>query len=41
MQPKGVLYVGLYATADVGTFSNVTDIQNYAQGEIKQLRCLL
>jgi hypothetical protein len=37
MQPKGVLYVGLYATADVGTFSNVTDMQNYAQGEIKQI----
>ena len=37
MQPKGVLYVGCYATADVGTFSNVTDMQNYAQGEIKQI----
>lgn len=37
LQPKGVLYIGLYATADVGTFSNVTDMQNYAQGEIKQL----
>lgn len=37
LQPKGVLYIGLYATADVGTFSNVTDMQNFAQGEIKQL----
>jgi hypothetical protein len=37
MQPKGVLYVGIYATADVGTFSNVTDMQNFAQGEIKQI----
>jgi len=37
MQPKGKLYVGCYATADVGTFSNVTDMQNYAQGEIKQI----
>lgn len=37
MQPKGILYVGLYATADVGTFSNVTDMQNYALGEIKQI----
>ncbi len=37
MQPKGILYVGCYATADVGTFSNVTDMQNFAQGEIKQI----
>lgn len=37
MQPKGILYVGCYATADVGTFSNVTDMQNYAQGEMKQI----
>ena len=29
----GVFFMVLYATADVGTFSNVTDIQNYAQGE--------
>lgn len=37
MQPKGVMYVGCYATTDVGTFSNVTDMQNYAQGEMKQI----
>jgi len=37
LQPKGKLYVGLYATADVGTFANITTMQNFAQGEIKQL----
>lgn len=37
VQPKGKLYIGIYATADVGTFANVTDMQNFAQGEIKQI----
>lgn len=37
MQPKGKLWIGIYATADVGTFSNITDIQNYATGEIRQI----
>jgi hypothetical protein len=37
LQPKGKLYVSIQATADVGTFSKVTDLQNFANGEIKQL----
>lgn len=37
LQPKGKLYVSLQATADVGTFSKITDMQNFAVGEIKQL----
>lgn len=37
VQPKGKLYVGIYATADVGTFANVTTMQNFAEGEIKQI----
>jgi len=36
-QPKGKLYIGIYALADIGTFSNVIDMQNFAQGEIKQI----
>lgn len=37
IQPKGILYVGIYATADVGTFSNVTDMQNFSGGELRQI----
>lgn len=37
MQPKGKLYVGIYATADVGTFSNITDMQTYAEGAMRQI----
>ena len=37
MQPKGKLFVGIYATSDYGTFASITLMQNYAQGEIKQL----
>ncbi len=37
LQPKGKLYVDLEATADVGTFAKITTLQNFAQGEIKQL----
>lgn len=37
MQPKGNLYVGIYATADVGTFSNATDMRNFAEGKIRQM----
>lgn len=37
IQPKGKLYVSIQATADVATWSKVTTLQNYAQGEIKQL----
>lgn len=37
MQPKGKLYVGIYALADVGTFNSISLMQNIALGEIKQL----
>jgi hypothetical protein len=37
IQPKGKLFVGIYATADATTFANVTVMQNYALGEIKQM----
>jgi hypothetical protein len=37
IQPKGKLYVGIYALADATTFASITLMQNYAQGEIKQL----
>ena len=37
LQPKGKLYVSIQATADVGTFAKVTEVQNFAQGEIKQM----
>lgn len=37
MNPKGKLYVGIYATADATTFANVTTMIDFAQGEIKQI----
>ena len=37
MQPKGKLWVGVYATADVGTFASITLMQNIASGEILQM----
>jgi hypothetical protein len=37
LQPKGKLYVSFQATADVGTFSKATTLQDVAGGEIKQL----
>lgn len=37
MQPKGKLWVGIYATADVGTFASISLMQNVANGEINQL----
>jgi hypothetical protein len=37
VQPKGKLYIGLYATADVGTFASITLMQNYSLGTIRQL----
>lgn len=37
IQPKGKLYVGVYATADATTFASVTLMQNFSQGEIKQM----
>jgi hypothetical protein len=36
-QPKGKLYVGIYATSDATTFANVTTMQNYANGEMRQI----
>lgn len=37
IQPKGKLYVGVYATADVATWASITLMQNFATGEIKQM----
>jgi len=37
LQPKGKLYIGIYATADVGTFTAVTTMQNSAQGELSRI----
>lgn len=37
IQPKGKLYIDIEATADATTFAKVTSLQNFAQGEIKQL----
>jgi hypothetical protein len=37
IQPKGNLYIGIYASADVGTFANVTDMQNFAAGKLRQV----
>ena len=37
IQPKGKLYVGIYATAGVGTFTEITTMQNFAEGEMRQI----
>lgn len=37
IQPKGNLYVGIYATADATTFASVTLMQDYALGALKQI----
>lgn len=37
VQPKGNLYIGIYATADATTFASVTLMQNYALGALKQI----
>jgi hypothetical protein len=37
IQPKGVLYVGIYATSDATTFASITLMQNYALGTIRQI----
>lgn len=37
MQPKGNLYIGIYATADATTFASVTLMQTYALGKIRQI----
>lgn len=37
IQPKGNLYIGIYATADATTFASVTLMQDYALGALKQI----
>lgn len=37
MNPKGVLYVGFYAVPGTYTFSEITLMQNFAQGAIRQI----
>ena len=36
LQPKGVLYVGFYAVPSTYTFAELTTIQNFANGTIRQ-----
>ncbi|MES2382605.1 MAG: DUF2586 family protein [Bacteroidota bacterium] len=36
IQPKGVLYVGMYAVPSTYDFTDLTTIQNFANGEIRQ-----
>jgi hypothetical protein len=37
LQPKGVLYVGFYAVPNSYTFTEVTTMQNFAGGKIRQI----
>ncbi len=37
MQPKGLLWIGIYATADSTTFASVTLMQTIAGGKIRQI----
>ena len=37
LQPKGDLYIGIYAVPGSYTFDEVVTIQNYAQGKIRQM----
>ena len=37
IQPKGVLWVGVYAVPGSYTFSEITTMQNFAQGAIRQM----
>ena len=37
IQPKGSLFVGFYAVPSTYTFSEITTIQNYANGKIRQI----
>lgn len=37
IQPKGQLYVGFYAQETTYAFADITEMQNYANGEIKQM----
>jgi len=37
LQPKGQLYVGFFAVPSSYTFSEVQDVQNFAEGKIRQI----
>lgn len=37
IQPKGNLYIGIYATADATTFASVTLMQDYTVGKLRQI----
>jgi hypothetical protein len=37
IQPKGVLYVGFYAVPSPYTYTEISSLQNYAQGAIRQI----
>ena len=37
IQPKGSLYIGIYAVPSPYTFTEITTMQNYAQGKIRQI----
>jgi hypothetical protein len=41
MQPKGVLYVGFYAVPSTYNFTDITTMQNFATGKIRQLAVFL
>lgn len=41
LQPKGVLYVGFYAVPTTYSFTEITLIQNFADGKIRQLGVFL
>lgn len=37
IQPKGSLYIGIYAVPGTYTFTEITTMQNFAQGKIRQI----
>lgn len=37
MQPGGTLYIGIYGTAGVGTYNELTSVQSFAGGSIRQM----
>jgi hypothetical protein len=41
LQPKGVLYVGFYAVPGTYTFSEITTMQNFADGKMRQIGIFL
>lgn len=41
LQPKGVLYVGFYAVPSTYNFVDITTMQNFADGKIRQLAVFL